>query len=65
MVEGDHRGAAWRIVLDHIPENERRSVVQAMEWILQKWLLYRDQVAAECGLIQGDSGLPALDERAA
>jgi pyrroloquinoline quinone (PQQ) biosynthesis protein C len=49
-VEGSHREAAWRIVLDHIPAAERESVVNAMEAALAAWLAYRDEVAAACGL---------------
>lgn len=49
-VEGEHRAAAWRIVLDHIPESERAGVIHAMEQTLAGWLAYRDEVAAACGL---------------
>jgi len=49
-VEGSHRAAAWRIVLDHIPAAERPGVVRAMERTLAAWLAYRDEVAAACGL---------------
>jgi pyrroloquinoline-quinone synthase len=57
MVEGDHRAAAWRIVLDHVPEDVRRPVVAAMEEVLEKWLLYRDEVAIHCGLVQTAQGV--------
>ncbi len=49
-VEGDHRAAAWRVMLDHVPESERRGVVAAMETCLEKWLHYRDGIAEACGL---------------
>jgi pyrroloquinoline-quinone synthase len=49
-VEGSHREAAWRIVLDHIPAAERAGVVDAMTSTLTAWLAYRDAVAAACGL---------------
>lgn len=49
-VEGDHRAAAWRIVLDHVPAADRAAVVAAMEATLAAWLAYRDEVAAACGL---------------
>jgi pyrroloquinoline-quinone synthase len=49
-VEGDHRAAAWRIILDHVPAAERPGVVAAMEAALAAWLAYRDEVAARCGL---------------
>lgn len=51
-VEGNHRAAAWRIVLDHVPEDERENVVSAMERTLTVWLAYRDELAAACGLVR-------------
>ena len=52
-VEGSHRAAAWRIVLDHVPESEHANVVGAMEATLAAWLAYRDEVAGGCGLARG------------
>lgn len=49
-VEGDHRGAAWRCVLDHGPADARAVAVAAMEQTLAAWLRYRDEVALACGL---------------
>jgi pyrroloquinoline quinone (PQQ) biosynthesis protein C len=49
-VEGSHRTAAWKIVLDFIAESERDGVIAAMEKTLAAWLAYRDEVAAACGL---------------
>jgi pyrroloquinoline-quinone synthase len=49
-VEGSHRAAAWRIVLDHVPAGEYAGVIAAMEATLAAWLRYRDAVAAACGL---------------
>ena len=49
-VEGDHRAAAWRTILDHVPETEHAGVVIAMEATLASWLAYRDEVAAACGV---------------
>jgi pyrroloquinoline-quinone synthase len=49
-VEGDHRAAAWRCVLDHGPASEREAAVAAMDQILAAWLRYRDAVARACGL---------------
>jgi pyrroloquinoline-quinone synthase len=49
-VEGEHRQAAWRIILDHIEEARRPDVVAAMEGALESWLAYRDDVARACGL---------------
>jgi pyrroloquinoline-quinone synthase len=49
-VEGDHRRAAWRIVLDFVPDARRPQVVQALETALAAWLGYRDAVAEACGV---------------
>lgn len=48
-VEGSHRTAAWRMVLDHVPAAERAPVVAAMEAVLAAWLAYRDEVALAVG----------------
>jgi pyrroloquinoline quinone (PQQ) biosynthesis protein C len=52
-VEGNHRQAAWRIVLDHVPEDARERVVASMERVLPAWQRYRDGVAAASGLTRG------------
>jgi len=49
-VEGSHRAAAWRILLDHVPAAEHPGVIGALEATLAGWLGYRDEVAASCGL---------------
>jgi pyrroloquinoline-quinone synthase len=49
-VEGDHRAAAWRAILDHVEAGDRARVVAAMEHVLTVWLAYRDEVAAACGV---------------
>jgi pyrroloquinoline-quinone synthase len=49
-VEGAHRAAAWRIVLDHVEPAQRAPVLQAMRRALELWLAYRDDVARACGL---------------
>jgi pyrroloquinoline-quinone synthase len=49
-VEGSHRAAAWRILLDHVPAADHAGVIEAMEATLAAWLRYRDEVAAACGL---------------
>jgi pyrroloquinoline-quinone synthase len=49
-VEGEHRLAAWRIVLHHVPEADRDGVLAAMEQVLVAWLAYRDDVARACGV---------------
>ncbi len=50
QVEGEHRAVAWRVMLDHIPPEERSDVVRHMETCLKSWLHYRDGVAVACGL---------------
>jgi hypothetical protein len=49
-VEGSHRAAAWRCLLDHVPASEHGGVIAAMERALAAWLAYRDEVAAAVGL---------------
>ena len=49
-VEGEHRAAAWRVMLDHVAPAVRPAVVQAMQGALQHWQGYRDGVAEACGL---------------
>lgn len=49
-VEGDHRVAAWRMVLDHVPAADRPAVLAAMEEVLAAWHRYRDAVARACGV---------------
>ena len=38
------------MLLDHVPSDERGSVVTAMKKALDHWLVYRDAVAAACGI---------------
>ncbi|MCA9600530.1 MAG: iron-containing redox enzyme family protein [Myxococcales bacterium] len=59
-VEGDHRAAAWRVMLDHVPASQHNAVVGALEEALNLWLAYRDDVAAACGLVRGPDGKPAV-----
>ncbi len=54
-VEGDHREAAWRCVLDHVTREHREAVVRAMEEASERWQVYRDDVAAACGVVAPDS----------
>lgn len=49
-VEGSHRQAAWRIVLEHIAPQDRAGAVEALEETLAAWSAYRDEVAAACGV---------------
>jgi hypothetical protein len=53
-VEGSHRAAAWRSLLDHVPAADHAGVIAAMDAALASWLAYRDEVAAACGLVRGD-----------
>jgi hypothetical protein len=57
-VEGGHRAAAWRSLLDHVLEPARQeAVVSAMRGVLEHWLRYRDDVAGACGIVRrGDHG---------
>lgn len=54
-VEGEHRAAAWRVLLDHITEERRGAAVDAVESCLDSWLRYRDGVARACGLSHSPS----------
>lgn len=49
-VEGEHRLAAWRVMLDFVPAGEHAAVIGFMEQALHAWLGYRDEVAIACGL---------------
>jgi len=52
-VEGGHRQAAWRGLLDYVVEPERQeAVIAGMRGALEHWLRYRDDVAAACGLLR-------------
>lgn len=52
QVEGNHRQAAWKVVLDHVSPDRREVVVAAMREMLVGWLRFRDDVARACGLAQ-------------
>lgn len=51
-VEGEHRVAGWRMVLDHVPASDRPRVVIAMRDALTAWRSYRDAVAEACGAVR-------------
>jgi pyrroloquinoline quinone (PQQ) biosynthesis protein C len=57
-VEGSHRAAAWRVVLDHVEPPFRARVLEAMQQALERWLAYRDQVAEACGIVRDQAGEP-------
>jgi pyrroloquinoline-quinone synthase len=50
QVEGQHRLAAWQMILDHVAAEQRGAVVEAMQQALTAWLSYRDGVAEACGV---------------
>ena len=58
-VEGEHRKAAWRVMLDHLPADEREDVVQAMAEAVEAWRAYRDEVAEACGIRRDSLSLTA------
>lgn len=49
-VEGEHRRAAWDIVLDETDPPAREAVARAMREALTAWRAYRDEVAEACGV---------------
>ena len=49
-IEGNHRAAAWRVILDHVGEDAREKVVDVMRRAQHHWIAYRDDVAAACDL---------------
>jgi pyrroloquinoline quinone (PQQ) biosynthesis protein C len=52
-VEGGHRAAAWRSLLDHVHDPARQeAVIEAMSGMLERWLTYRDDVATACGIVR-------------
>jgi pyrroloquinoline-quinone synthase len=53
-VEGSHRASAWRIVRTHVAPDRRTVVVDAMQRVRDRWLHYRDAVAAACGVGRDD-----------
>ncbi|MBC7171369.1 MAG: iron-containing redox enzyme family protein [Polyangiaceae bacterium] len=62
-VEGGHRLAAWRVLLDHVPCEARSAVLSSMEDALAGWLAYRDEVAHAVGLERGEDGPRLADPR--
>ena len=49
-VEGSHRQSAWSVILNHVPDQDRAGVLQAMADMLTAWKQYRNEVATSCGL---------------
>ena len=58
-VEGEHRQAAWRVMLNHVPIDERFEVVQATAQAVDVWLAYRNDVATACGIHRDELPLTA------
>jgi pyrroloquinoline quinone (PQQ) biosynthesis protein C len=50
QVEGNHRAAAWNAILTYVSPTRRGTVVRSMNEALDRWLSYRDEVAAMCGI---------------
>jgi len=63
-VEGDHRAAAWRAMLDHVGDDAAPRVIDTMREALEHWKSYRDDVAHACGLERGPDGRPRLRDDA-
>ncbi len=49
-VEGEHRKAAWHVMLNFLPASDRADVVGAMGEAGDAWRAYRDDVASACGI---------------
>ncbi len=52
QVEGEHRNAAWDVVLHYVEPQRRSVVVAGMEKTLQAWLAYRDELCETIGLMR-------------
>ena len=59
QVEGNHRAAAWNSILEHVTPTRRGTVVRALNEALERWLAYRDEVAAVCGIVRDSNGRSA------
>ena len=49
-VEGEHRVAAWKVLLDFVEVEQRLPVVDAMRAVGTAWKAYRAEVARACGV---------------
>lgn len=61
-VEGEHRQAAWRVILDWVPESCRPRVLESVAEALSRWQTYRDGVARACGIERAPDGSVRLAE---
>jgi hypothetical protein len=59
-VEGEHRKAAWLVLLKHVPESEREVCARFLGETVNLWHGYRDEVASACGISRDESGAPVL-----
>jgi pyrroloquinoline-quinone synthase len=50
QVEGDHRLSAWKVLLEHVPERDRKVCVDSLRSCVDAWHQYRDAVANACGM---------------
>jgi pyrroloquinoline quinone (PQQ) biosynthesis protein C len=58
QVEGDHRAAAWRVMLEFVAPSKHAQVLTWMEEALAAWQRYRDEVAQACGIVKDATGAP-------
>jgi pyrroloquinoline quinone (PQQ) biosynthesis protein C len=61
-VEGEHRKAAWRVMLDHVAASDHEKVVAAMGQAVEAWRAYRDDVAEACGVTRAAKTEPSASE---
>lgn len=61
-VEGEHRSAAWKMVLDYVDQSRWSDVVAVMEQATALWKFYRDGVARACGIVRDQDGNPILGQ---
>lgn len=59
-VEGDHRRAAWRVILNFVGTEARERVVTSMRELRSTWHAYRDEIASACGLRRDATGAAVL-----
>lgn len=57
---GDHRRAAWDMLLNHIAPEKRKEVLAAMHDARKHWHAWRDEVAEKCGIVKDREGYPVL-----
>ncbi len=55
-VEGEHRKAAWHVLLSRVEREDYARVIAAIQECLAGWLAFRDDVAHACGLERNQAG---------